>query len=355
MSEDGTRSRRWWPVVAGGLVAWVVLANVVDTGGGSEEAQPSSSATTAATSTISTTTIQVLEGAPLLGVDTGWSLLATTPVDARLIDLDTGEIHAVPWGDDEVVVATSAGAVVQGSHLTWWPVPFDASTSVPLDGSGVPIAPPGDGVVWLEDITHEGVDLRAQLVSLADGHLLGTVTVPSGQWLLGAVGPSLIVRAGGNTYRLAVDGQAVAIADGGAFGMLGDRVVLEACDDTLRCKMRLADTETGEAVEVRFPYGVGSFVRATAVSSAGWVIVEPPQAPAFIVGPARETLDWPAELDVRPTGGTWTPDGRLFLAAGPSDVHVVDLFADGGPVIVTSFSMPVPGWASLTVLAPPTP
>ncbi len=361
--EPGHRRGRWAGAAVAAALVVAVAASIVSGGGDGRTAPTTSAAsstttratiaaattattaegspTTEAAST-TTTTIQVEgAGAPLLGEQTGASLLLTTTRGVLRLELDTGRAVAVTPGglptftEDLVPVR---GGFVGWSQGTTRIVRYDqrdASTDQP-PGAQL-LGADRDGRAWLVVYGNDGrqsigyvTDARSPLVAVEPPWTPDVYP----QLLADGAGGVLQVVAGG-VYRWEPGGQPTAVAAGTVVAAQGGFALTKLCYPDPMCRLTVTDVRRGTSTAMADVDGGAA--QAVRVSPDGrWVV-----SSLTIADPAqRSELDAPLVLHEVATGRTvelpvddgetlrnngwmtgrlaWTSDDRwLFYASGP--------------------------------------
>lgn len=342
--RTGPPSRRVGMLVAGGLVAAGVLAL---TQHGHDPSPPAQQATPAATSPPagwggprSPVAPGVTKlGGPVLGVTSGWELLARGEGEVVRIQLARGRLTSTT-----VPPLQSSGPVsfVVGPHrAVVRPLDFVPGYAVP-DGHGFrrlparlghgPVFPgPRPGTVWVQ--SGNGNDARAVLVGL-DGRRTGeTVTIPPGAGRVTADGRGyLLVADAGGVYDARPGGlhrvTAGEVVAAGPTGWLAAE-----CDARHRCRHVLVDGDDGDRHELPGP-------AADITAPLGVISPDASRAAVFHATPDGElslglldlaTGTWrrtPVRVDREADEGghvAWSPDSRMvFVVTSVHRLRVVD-------------------------------
>ena len=367
--ELGRPRRRWWPVAAAVVAAWVVVAVLV--GGGDPEpaaVEPTTTTDDRSPSTTlpparprpstTTTASTILEGAPLVGRATGWRLLAFSgsPGRSRVVDLDTGLSTAVEL---RALLGVGAGGVfVEGNGgVQWVADPLDDASVVDLGDSWqiVPVA--GTDRAWLSVPTPDRSSVsEVVLVRVTDGTELARLPVPPSGWVVGEAAGRLVLAGGGDTFVVDPAG-AIEPLDGQPIAASGDHVYLSVCDDDLTCSTEAHDVRTGGVTTIEGLGQAAWYGAASARPGGGFIAAsQSPQGTeqSLLVLPTGTRPVLPDGLiGVAQYQSAWSPDGSLLFVPSRVGIHVIDPFADGGPVEVTRIDLPSNGDVQLAVLGSP--
>ena len=363
----GPDRRRLWTVVLAAAALWIGVVVVLDNGKDTNDASAPATATTPSTPSTatneppatqrSTTSTIALPGAPLLGRPTGWSLVVeNSPAVTRVIDLDTGAVELIELAN---IVASNADGVVAGSPVaTWHPFPLDDATAVPLgDNLGLALLVPGRDVAWITDYRQNlAQPPRARLVSLTDGTTALEVPIAASVYVVGLAGGSLVLSAGGNGVLVDPNGARRELPEGQPMGAMGDSVVLSTCE-SLDCRTLLYDVTTGATSEITElladPF---SFISGPTHPDGSMVVVgrDGNTPRPSLLGPDGLLPLLPPDIEGSNVhNGVWTPDGALLLVPTRGAVAVIDPFAAGGPVQVSSFDIRSATGATLAIMPTP--
>jgi hypothetical protein len=359
--ELGGGRRRWVLLAAGLVVAWIAAASLVG-GRGDDDATTS---TTSGTTPTTGAPAEVIEGAPLLGAATGLHLVAPSgDGTARVVDLDSGAVTTVALDGTPVavrgdgVLTRSAGGVA----VLWRGFPFDDVTVVLLQTGGAasddafPVA--GADLLWLTSGAGRRGPAVASLFSLVDGELEAQVELPAGGVAVGAVGSSLLVADRDGGVLIAPDGSTTPLGCGETPPPLGAEVSLRS-SGTLSCETVAVDPATGD-LSVVPGTRTRSWRPVGAAHPDGRLLVSMQADPGardelVLLGAEGAAPVLSAELAAMTTPAfastAWTPDGSLLLVAFAGRLHVVDPFAEGGPVEVRSFPFAVATFLPMAVVS----
>jgi len=233
------------------LVVSVIVVLVVVLGRGEEGPQPS--APPSITESRPEPPLEVTTGmtrgdGPVLGRQTGWSLMvggANTPL--RVLDLDTGDLLV-----SEVMLSPQ---FVAGSTLiyatdaqSWWRTPLAQVPAMPdVDSLGARFLPIGGPArvlpataeaVWLTwPRTDGGRDW--QLIELATSGVLREVTTSVDARILGGsdpfVGPEVISSSDGGVFELQADGSYERRLEGTLIAVGAEEVLVRDCSTRFEC------------------------------------------------------------------------------------------------------------------------
>ncbi len=245
-----------WPAVAGLVVALLAVVLVVssrdDTSPGSSSAiDPSSGPDAPAAGPFLDDgwDVRVVSNGPLLGEETGQWLLVNNGT-LRAFDLDAGveydlglEATGVWWADGNWVVISANGMVA---------LDLRTMEQTPLAFFGQPTADPAPpGQAWLRSWPATGVVNRLVRFDLATGRELQSVDLPMGDWrdARAPVAPQLVGSPdSGGVYRIGSDGPEQVFDSGYVMATYGDHILVDRCDDELRCALAWLDP-TGQVAD----------------------------------------------------------------------------------------------------------
>jgi hypothetical protein len=341
-----------------GAVLWAFLAF---SGGSDDEGMPIEDAegttssttqdedegergTTATRRGPTTTTMQVIPGAPLLGEPTGLALVVLGS-SGRLIDLDTGGVTRLP---EQVLGVTTGGLLVRDADgLATWPPPYDGSSPTTV----LPTAPGtvieqvwvvgGGTLVWVMDrpehLSAIGPAWSLSLVDL-EGGPPGRFELPAEVWPVGATDHGLVVSGPGGVYLVGSGGDAERVSTGDPIGVVGDQIHVVNCDEDLRCHIEVFDGRGRLIDEQPSPAGPVGWGWGTAAPDgriAEVVLVDPLGERTEVTIDGVTVYEESGTLPGAGPGGlAWSPDGRWLAIAALDGIHVLDTLGDGGERLI---------------------
>lgn len=360
--ERGARrgpGARMWGAIGAGVLAVAIAAWAIGRAGGEradgvglDEPAPTSSTPTSSTpaTSVSVTDVAATDapdpssaanaptydadaGGPVLGRPVGWSLFIGDPYQTRLerLDLDTGE-RLDYEGVTSAPVAALDGRLMlldqQEAEATLRIVPVDDPAAEGIEimtsgssfGSQWPLAPGGDGALWLYGESAGATTWR--LVRIRDGKLLDEVAAPPSfqVYPVAGGGPDVatstsggVYRRDGTGYRLISPGRPVAVNQG--------VVLVTTCSTPIDCRLQWLDAETGEPADRPLPPagGVPGVEWSAVVDPAGrflvgYLRISPTGAYRLVLFDRDRDRVIEVDLDAFYGGLAASPDGR-FLAA----------------------------------------
>lgn len=339
-------------MVAGVAVVWSFLAL---TAGPGDEGMPIEEAADTSTTRrardratteprgSTTTTTEVIPGAPLLGEPSGLVLVVVNAA-GRVVDLDTGGVTRLRA---RAVGVTDRGILVDdGGTLANWPAPYDGSgaTTVFRAGPGIALdqlwVVEGGTSVWVVPRSRDPMAPRLAaegvLVDLA-GEVLVRFPLASELWAVGATDHGLVVDGPGGLYLVDAGGEVEQFASGDAGGLAGDRIYASNCDEDLRCFVEVFDGGGRRVGEL-----------PSLPTNVGWTATAPDGRLAYVEYGADDGLPNRVIVDgemvyeddgLLPWGGglggiAWSPDGRWLAIAALDGVHVLDTLGGTGEHLV---------------------
>jgi hypothetical protein len=339
---------RWWATVVAVIAAvWGVL--LVTGGAGQDGAVgvadrstttvPEPVSTTISRPGSTTSTSEVIAGAPLLGEPSGLRLVWWLGPTGRIVDLDTGAVTALHV---EVLGSLQRGLLVEDlGVLEVWPPPYDGSTAITLTDELArfdQVYVVGGGTqVWYLRMTVGPAGPQATTAVLVDqdGRVQAEVAVPGHAWVSGAVAGGLVVSAPGGTFVLSPTGASERVATGNVLATTDDRIYTHRCDDLLECEIEIVD-DRGRVLDTR----------PAQSAPGGGMLPGPDGRIATVVtavqfgAPSQVFVDGVLVLDrgIDPSSGSrsiaWTPDGRWLVVATGDGVHFIDPSGGRAPILL---------------------
>lgn len=328
--------RQWAPVVVALGAVWGVL--VVSAGGdgdgdgdGTEQADDDERTTTtdrrqertgpSRRGGRSTTTTLLGDGGPLLGEVTGWDLVVGADT-AEVIDLDTGAVtrlgggRALAIGPDGVLTLGRGG-------VSWRPAPFETGVETPVADVEAEQAwfGPGDSI-WLSG--YESNDFYAPfLFHVRRGEEPTRFDLPSGAWPWGSTDAGLVLAGPGGTYLLSPIGAIERISDGAPQGASADHVVVQECDEELRCGLVAIDLTDGSETPLDHiePLHNGPMISVAPDGRIAYLARVARDSPIYLAVDGQPVLE---VQDPYLSGVAWSPDGRWLAAVLSDGVTIID-------------------------------
>ncbi|MGH1503874.1 MAG: hypothetical protein ACRBI6_09995, partial [Acidimicrobiales bacterium] len=334
--------RRGW--LLGLLAAALVLIGVtVLTGGGADEEAtdgPTTTASNEAASTTSVTTaapatasaaerseLETVDSGPMLGEETGLGLAMLTSRGVTVVDLDTGrqfqidqQMHEVFGVFDRWLVGVYQDRTLALDLVSRELVDLNETAELQWTQPSHDPAPPGQ--LWLSEWFSESL----VLVDLATGSVAERIDLPTG-WVFTSRGAVGSPQAGG-VYDL-TSGEPQRILDGGLVAAVGDRLLVQTCDDALDCSERWYDRSGRPLPDLVAPPAAGSpWMNPT--SSDRWIVMEGPGSDGSY---SQRMFDIETGRAVELGDGYLSPfgvsaDGRWLISALGFGITVTDLDAD---------------------------
>jgi len=363
----GPGARRRRGLLAGGVVAALVVVGAA-VAVSRDSGQPSSGpAMTVATSTPSTSPTTVASGrtasttprrattttispladvAPLLATDRPWSIYLTRQDNQRTIriDVQSGAVEGLSGVQRSFVLSPTERYVIE-------PASEDSTYF-----AGTLPAGPWPGTYWQPGWDPAtGTQLLVLVQSdAASGTELATVNLGPNEYLLGSTagGEAVVSGPDGRAYVTGLDGQRRRLAEGQVRSVENGFFLETACDAGGACLHVFHG-----ASELTMPYG-GVDVYATFSPDGTWVAVgrQDVRSGEFSVDLVRladgevipiEDQLVPAWSMLSSVAVGWTPDGRWAVAASRGDLVVVDVVTSE----VRRLSLPVETRGSAAVQA----
>jgi hypothetical protein len=170
-----------------------------------------------------------------------------------------------------------------------------------------------------------------------DGQVLGSVELPGEAWALGAIDDRVVLSGPGGVYVVDAAGDVSRISTGDALGVVGDRIFASNCDEELRCRTEVLDTD-GELLE-QLPAQLGN---------VGWAAAAPDGRLAYTeylghLGlPNRVSIDGEMVFEEQssdiagsgPGALAWSPDGRWLAFSAMDGVHFLDTLGGTGERVI---------------------
>ncbi len=288
---------------------------------------------------------QLGDGSPLLGEPTGLRLLVGHNVNRpTVVDLDTGELFLAPktsaaiqptaiFGDWLIARTADRLVAVPLNDLGAEPVTMLPDSQGQIDL--IPQSPRQDGLGWV--VENDMSERTLQLIDLATGRSIAqgpSVDHDEPVWVLSppssSGAPTLLGHLSGGVYEAGAEGYR-RVALGRLMTADDTRVLVETCDDHLRCAFTWFDRETWEPLDLDSPQSGGDQI--TFIAGTDWLAV----LDYAIEG--RELLllnvETGAQYEVEEphidpmaygiVGSEISPDGRWLALRYGLDITIVDL------------------------------
>ncbi len=290
---------------------------------------------------------QLGDGTPLLGESTGLRLVIGHNVNRpTVLDLDTGEVLLAPKTSAVIQPTAVAGEWLIGQRdggLVAVPLDDLAAEPVTMLPGGLsrgqlvmpPQSPRQDGLVWI--VEYGDPERTLQLVDLATGRSVAQgpkIDADAPVWVLSppssSGAPALLGHLSGGVYEAGAEGYR-RVGQGRLMAADDTRVLVEACDDYLQCRLSWFDRETWESLDLASPASGGDQI--TFVGGTDWISVLDYGFDGLtlqllnVETGARYEIE---ERDIDPmvygnAGPAISPDGRWLARQYGLDITIVDL------------------------------
>jgi hypothetical protein len=316
------------------IVGFVAVALATDGGDrGDDQVAPSSTAaipsTTGASPTSSTAVltpapIDVATPAPLLGANSGLTLLVQLPSRPLVaVELDSGTVRS--YLRPELQGNSLSRIRPVGNRLVWSENgrvyaagPEDAAATELVDrDSGVYVSVAA-ARVWVRGTTTETGTVGLDVLDLS-GVTLHSSRLPASVSVVAAIDTGLVVNGSGRFYLVSADGGITALGTGSVVAAAGARIVWRECDETLQCRYWSRSLDQDDALHLRALDALGTFLRVDSqVSPDGrfMVLSSGDEGAAYIAdlstgGLRRLSGQWNATY-------AWAPDGSWLFRTQPN-------------------------------------
>lgn len=302
-----------------------------------------------------TTTVNLVGQAPLLGEPTGYTVLLQSN-GVQLLDVDSGVLRRLS-GTAAIVGAVDGRLLVTNNNgeVEWWPSPYDGTDAEQIDtgdlNNGAWMDPAGSIIwVWRYDPFEDGASLRALT---HDGDVVNEGPMPGDAYAVGALGDDLLVQAPGGSFLRRPDGSTSLLSTGAPAAVSDGRAVVNRCEDDLQCFTEVVERD-GDVV-AQYPstgttyYGGpystgapvspdGNLAQVVGAGNGGGEL----RIDGDVVPPVAETVDYNGSL-------AWSPDSRwLFVSTERGGLAAVDA-ATRTPVTLLEGRTQDPFWSILVL------
>ncbi|SDD10563.1 hypothetical protein [Auraticoccus monumenti] len=339
--------RRVVVVLVGALVVLLVVAVLVaqDRGRPSPRPDPSASAESPApvpASPADPRPVTLRDGPPIVaGVPDSYVVHALGRDGVYRLDLGSGRVVLTPTpagasGGGGVDLVAVPGAVVSDDTATvgsgtrfLYPEGRPArDLADPLRAAGQLLPAPG-GRLWA--LTRRGAE-TAVVLHTVSGEVVDEVRVP------GSVQPALdgelLLTHLGRTWRIGADLEPVLLVDGAVAAVGADRLLVEECDDDLRCRQLVTDRDGEGGVVLREEPGHGGGLGGSISPDHRWLAETVVRDESTLVSrlvdlrTGEPVADIPAlttgAARTAGTGAPWLPDSSALLALESGLLVAVD-------------------------------
>lgn len=258
---------------------------------------------------------------PLLGEQSGLTLLIKGPDGTTQIDLDTGasidlSASAVADADaDELAIVGSVVVAVSAHEALVFLDGREAGSVGPADTLFV--QPGEEGQVWLVAAAEGSSDVRLSLVA-SDGAVREVTTLSRGFRAIGATRSGLVVASGGLVFVVQPGGLVVSLGPGEVRAVSDRMVVLWRCDAVAACATVAVDPATGDRVETAVDFGASDRLAVALLSPDGSRLARYSFSNVGLVG--FDAVDAATgerysiyEEGTSPYPMAWSPDGRWLF------------------------------------------
>lgn len=363
--SDGANPRRWWPLLAVGLTAVVIIAVAQHPSAPLATPTPHTSTQAPAPSPIKTSTaaapttpVAIVEPRPtagrtnqipvqILGVSTGWELFARSEKAVIRIELAQGRVSQTPVprltssGPVSFVVAPDRVIIRPLDSVTGYAV-LDGEPATPLINDLAKGGPAVSG----PDPLHLWVDLsgsRGDVITLVtlDGNPVGTtIPVPTNRYSISAAsdenGRVLLTGEDGSTHVMG-PGTDELVTSGTVVAAGRTGVLVTQCPPHGRCASSMIGHGSGR--HSALPHAITDSVTpglispdgryAAVVGSAGTTTSEGRLSLIHLTTGTRQIMPTSIGAPTGPARMVWSPDGRwLFVVVEHGQIAAIDP-ADG--------------------------